>query len=249
VKYTAYLTLFLLLLFFSACKTFNPNVMFETDKHFELTELNTFEPADYKIAIGDQLELNVFTNNGYKLVDALVTGTDPQKVVSSQLIYNINVDGTAKFPMIGAVVLLGKTIRGAEEELETLFAAHFKEPFVKVKVINRRVSVFRGNEEAVVVDLESENMTLIEVLAAAGGIPETGKAHKIKLIRGDYQNPQVSVIDLSTIEGMSQANLIVQANDIIYIKSTINTGFFREIATVIGAATSVFVIYQFFSTR
>jgi polysaccharide biosynthesis/export protein len=54
-------------------------------------------------------------------------------------------------------------------------------------------------------------------LAKAGGIQD-GKAHRIKLIRGDLKNPQVYLIDLSTIEGMTKANLTLQANDIIYVE-------------------------------
>jgi polysaccharide biosynthesis/export protein len=54
-------------------------------------------------------------------------------------------------------------------------------------------------------------------LALAGGITD-GKAHRIKLIRGDPKNPEVYLIDLSTISGMKQSNLVLQANDIIYVE-------------------------------
>ena len=69
--------------------------------------------------------------------------------------------------------------------------------------------VFPGaGGEGKVVNLENENTTLIEALALAGGITNTGKANKIKVIRGDLRNPKVMLVDLSTIEGMKQSNML-----------------------------------------
>ena len=232
---------------FSSCKVLNPNVMFETPKDFDFVDLSEKQPGDYKIKQGDRLEINVFTNKGYKLVDALSSETASGKLMAGEIIYNVDANGTVRMPVIGVIEIEGKTVREAEMAMEEKYEERYVEPFVKISVTNRRVSVFRGNEEAVVVNLESDNVTLIEVLAKAGGIPETGKAHKIKLIRGDAFNPQVSVIDLSTVEGMSQANLVMEANDVIYIKSTINTGFIREVAAILGVATSAFVMYRVFT--
>jgi polysaccharide export outer membrane protein len=69
-----------------------------------------------------------------------------------------------------------------------------------------------------VVPLENDNTTLFEVLAASGGIPENGKADQIKLIRGDLKNPEEYLIDLSTLKGIKNADLVLQANDVIYIE-------------------------------
>jgi polysaccharide export outer membrane protein len=60
-------------------------------------------------------------------------------------------------------------------------------------------------------------MNLLEVLASAGGIPATGKAQRIKVIRGDLKNPQIFLIDLSRIENLKKSDLIVQGDDIIYV--------------------------------
>ena len=52
----------------------------------------------------------------------------------------------------------------------------------------------------------------------AGGLADKGRAARIKLIRGDLADPEVYLIDLATIEGISQADIILQANDIIYVE-------------------------------
>jgi polysaccharide export outer membrane protein len=44
------------------------------------------------------------------------------------------------------------------------------------------------------------------------------KAYKIKVIRGDMKNPEVRLIDLSTLEGLRSADLMMQPNDIVYVE-------------------------------
>jgi polysaccharide export outer membrane protein len=61
-------------------------------------------------------------------------------------------------------------------------------------------------------------MNLIEVIALAGGANNTARVGNIRLIRGDLQKPEVYLIDLSTVEGMTRSTLQVKANDIIYIE-------------------------------
>ena len=63
----------------------------------------------------------------------------------------------------------------------------------------------------------NDNTTLFEALAQAGGL-NGGKAYKIKIIRGDLRNPQIFLVDLSTIKGVVKSDFVLQANDIIYIE-------------------------------
>ncbi|MEX0636757.1 MAG: hypothetical protein WD135_08310, partial [Ferruginibacter sp.] len=101
----------------------------------------------------------------------------------------------------------------------------YNKPFVLLEVTNRRVIIFPGSEGAAkVVSLEYDNTTFMEGLAAAGGISKDGKAYKVKLIRGDLKKPDVYLIDLSTIEGVKQADLVLQANDIIYVETKLRIG-------------------------
>ena len=110
------------------------------------------------------------------------------------------------------------TIREAEKMLEEKFAVYYKEPFVKLTVTNKRViMLFSNGLGSKVVTLVNDNSTIFELLAETGGIQD-GKAYKIKLIRGD-KNPQVFKLNLSTIKGVIQSDIVLQANDIIYIEN------------------------------
>ncbi len=232
----------------SSCSFLVPNKMFKTPDDFVFTELIDSIPHDYQLRPGDQFELYIFSNNGYKLVDPIITGQDAgYSPVGESLIYELDINGESNLPLIGNVNLLSLTEKEAEDRLEELFKQHYIEPFVRLTVTNRRVTVFRGNAMSVVVPLKNQNITIMEVIGAAGGVPPTGKSNKIKLIREQGNKKLVSLIDLSTIEGIEQAGTIVQANDIIYIDPTINTEFFKEIAPIISVVSGLLIIYIYFA--
>ena len=105
----------------------------------------------------------------------------------------------------------------SKTQLAQRYASLFVNPFVILKVTNRRVFVFKG-DFGVVVELNNSPTSLPEVLAKSGGLAKNLKAYKIKILRGDMANPQVRIVDLSTLEGLRTADLTLQANDIIYVQ-------------------------------
>jgi polysaccharide biosynthesis/export protein len=208
--------LILSIIFISGCKVFTPYQMLRQGE-YPFSEFNdTLKLQEYRIAPNDQLQINVFTNNGEKIIDPIETTQTIQNVNS---LYLVEFDGQIKLPIIGRKKISNLTLREAEKMLEQEYTTYFNKPYVQLKVTNNRVTIFPGGQgsQAIVVTLDNPNTTLFEALAKAGGIQD-GKAHKIKLIRGNLKNPQVYLIDLSTIEGMTKANLTLQANDIIYVE-------------------------------
>lgn len=217
-KYQKILLFTAVVLFFSSCKVFNPSQMLRTKSNYSYASFaDNPTPQEYKLSANDEITVQIFTNNAEKLIDP--TQLNVQQQQFQGVTFRIGYDGTCKLPLLGRVALHQQTIREAEKMLETQYSKYFNEPFVKIEVISNRVIVFTGGDggQATVVKLEHPNTTLFEALAMAGGIAD-GKAHKVKLIRGDLQNPKVFVIDLSTMQGVTKANLVLQANDIIYVQ-------------------------------
>ena len=126
-------------------------------------------------------------------------------------------DGKVKFPMVGNVELAGMKINEAEEYLEKKFNEFYTDAYVKLKYLNKRVVVL-GAPGGQVIPLHNENTSVVEVVALAGGIDERGKAFNIRLIRGDLHNPEVFVIDLSTIAGVRASMMNALPGDIIYVE-------------------------------
>lgn len=219
--------------------------MLKTPKNYQYAPITDTTFTDYIIAPGDKFELLIFSNKGYKLVDPQIMSDNISMTQTStaSLTYDVSATCDVSVPMVGAINLCGMTETQAQDTLSVLYKQFYIEPYVQLRVVNRHVTVFRGNSPAFVVSLPDYKMTIMEAIGAAGGIPPDAKSSKIKLIRNENGEPKISSIDLSTIAGLDESNLPVKANDIIYIEPTINSQFFKEIAPIIGAVSSVVIIY------
>lgn len=241
-----------LLFVISSCQI-NPSVMFKVPKNYEYSNEQTIGNVEYRIAPNDIVGFSVYTNDGFKLIDlttsaaSIATGLQNNTQGGNQTPFLVEPDGQIKLPIIGKIKIAGYTVREAEKILEQEYATFYNKPFVMIRVLNRRVMVFPGTGGmGRTVNLDNENMNLIEALALAGGLTTTGKAYKIKLIRGDLRNPKVMLIDLSTIEGLSQSNLLLQSNDIIYVEPVprVSQELLSQLAPIIGIITSLALVYQ-----
>ena len=128
--------------FFFSC-TINSNRMLRTPKDYEFdkieTELNNIE---YKIDINDQLTFQLYTNNGFQLIDmfsANGSGNNQSQRIMQQnnnltngngSLYLVRQDSLVEFPIIGDINIVGKTIKEAETYLESLFSKFYVDPFI-----------------------------------------------------------------------------------------------------------------------
>ena len=201
-----------------SCRTLYPDRLFQTGSGFHFFPPDSVVEKTYILKPDDRFSLAVFSNNGYSLVDVI---SSSQGNAYTALDFPVKENGYVKLPMLDSVKLVGLTVDDAEKLLQERYSYYFVNPFVRIEITNRRVYVYRGRDGAALVTLDKNHMNLLEVLAKSGGIPRGAKANKIRIIRGDLKHPQVLNIDLSTLSGMEAANLNVEANDIIYIESTI----------------------------
>lgn len=208
----------------------NSNLMLKQAKG---TEVNSDEiplrPAEeYKIAVNDKITFQLYVNEGADLIDGtseISVGSDGKFDKAEYVVRN---NGQVELPKLGKVEVKGKTVEQFEDTLEILYSKEYKAPFVKVQITNQRVIVFPGSgAEAKVVPLNNTNTTLMEVIALAGGIADRGKANTVKLMRLVDGERQVYIMDLSVIEGIKFTDLVVQANDYIYVEPSPELG--REI--------------------
>ncbi len=184
--------------------TINSNQLLET------TEL-------YKIRPADIINIEVFSNEGERIIDPDLQLMKDLPVQAIQFRptyrYVVESDGAVRLPQIGKVKVEGLNLREVEVILGEKYTEYYAGSFVVATALNRRVAVL-GASGGKVVPLENELMSLSEVLALAGGIDNFGKANNIRLLRND----QAFVIDLSVIDGYEQNKLIVQPGDIVYIE-------------------------------
>jgi polysaccharide biosynthesis/export protein len=211
----------LVLICFSSCKLLRPTEMLTVEDGYKYAEFKAPE-KEYRIAPYDKLNLIVTTNEGFQLI-GMGSGAQNSSVSNqgTSLSFPVEYDGQIKLPILGRLNIAGLTIREAEKTLEEKYAKFYKEPFVIISISNRKVYVFKsGGTIASTVEITSDNFTLIDAVAKTGGLSENSKAYRIRLIRGDINNnPQVFLYNIYKLKDLQNVNILLEANDIIYIES------------------------------
>jgi polysaccharide export outer membrane protein len=236
-----------------SCSVYKQNVMFRTENDLNIEKMRASlanAEQNYIIQPNDYLDVRVYTNRGERILDPngeimrSLSGGMLQNQTEEKPRFLVQNNGIVKLPMVDYVKVSGLTLLQTDSLLQVLFTKFYKDVYVITKVLNNRIIVL-GSPGGKVIPMNNDNMNLIEVLALAGGIEKTGKAHNIRLIRGDLQNPSVQIINLSSIEGMRKAALNVEPNDIVYVEP-VRRVFLEALADylpVFGAVTSVLTTY------
>ncbi len=242
---------------FSSCTYMKPSIMLKTPKDYNYSQLKDSVDKAYRISPNDILSFRLFSNDGFKLVD--ITSMEINNIGAASALnaggsidYPVDVYGFVKLPVLGRIQLSGQTINEAQIFLEQKYSEYYIKPFVLITVNNRRVIVFPGSDgNARVIPLQNDNTTLLEGLALAGGIYDDGKAWKVKLIRNVGTKQEVYLMDLSKIDGLSKANTILQAGDIIYVEPRIRVSreILNEITPVLSLITSLLLTYALITQK
>ncbi|MDQ3394883.1 MAG: polysaccharide biosynthesis/export family protein [Bacteroidota bacterium] len=246
VKHYNFLALYLVLaICICSCSSYRQNILFRTSpENYQLKSAVVEVEANYVIQKNDFIKVQVFTNKGERIVDPnQELNQNPQIRNTIEPEYLVQNDGLVNLPIVGTVNLAGQTLFEAGKFLEEKYNYYYKDAYVLVNFSNKRVIVL-GAPGGQVIPLAHENMNLLEVLALAGGLDNNAKAENIRLIRGDINNPEIFVIDLTTFEGMKSHNLKVLPGDIIYIEPVrrVLTETVRDIAPVLSIVTSLLTL-------
>ncbi len=236
----------------SSCGAYRNRILFSTDQEILKEELKiAVEDADknYIIQPNDFLEVEVYTNDGELLIDpnqeiarevGMMNQNNQMRQVPRYLVLS---NGVVELPMVGEVKIAGLTLKEATDLLKQQYEEFYEDTYVLLRYVNKRVVVL-GSVGGQVIPLENENMSLVEVLALAGGVGVVSRTDNIRLIRGNLDDPEVRLIDLSTIEGVKQASLKILPGDIIYVQPVqrITSEVVRDISPIFSLITSTITL-------
>lgn len=236
-----------LALFASSCSV-NKDIMFKTPVDFTFDTPPDSSAIDFRIQVNDVLRFRLFANNGFKIIDLVSSGENLRVLnTQAQFTYLVESDGLVKLPLIDRQPLEGMTLREAELFLENKYIEHYNDPFVQLSISNRRVVVFPGGGgDANVINLPNSNTTLIEVLASANGVARRGNVSHVKVFRRRIDGSrEIYDLDLSTIDGIRSADMIMQTSDIVYVEPNpeIARELLYDINPVVTLVSSLVLVY------
>ncbi len=235
------------LILVSSCGV-NSNLMFKEAKGAITNDSIPLKPTeDYRISQDDKFTFSLTTKNGTRIIEDMSGISDGTRNIQVDFEYVVRQNGEVKLPIIDMVKVAGLTIAECEDTLEMKYGEKFQDPFVQLRITNQRVIVFPGNgSDAKVIPLNNSNTTLMEALAQAGGITDRGKASSIKLMRKLNGERVVYTLDLSTIEGLKYVDMIIQANDYIYVEPTpeLTKEIAEDVVPIVSLISSALIIFS-----
>tara|TARA_R110002049_G_scaffold2372_4_gene17457 strand:+ start:103 stop:912 length:810 start_codon:yes stop_codon:yes gene_type:complete len=216
----------------SSCIT-NKDVVYLQDKGTIATDSILIKELSkpYRVQVNDILSVNVKSLDDLgekitKIFNPVETTTGGIQVQSQSSLYfngfTVDLHGNIKFPILGEINVLGFTIDEIEDKVESeLLKQYFKETaelFVTVKLAGLRYTVTGEVGSTGVYTLFQDRVNIIEALANAGDIDQTGNRKDVLVIRQYPDGQKIHRIDLTDITAMQSPFYYIQPNDMILVK-------------------------------
>ena len=130
----------------------------------------------------------------------------------------VNPEGEINYPVIGKVKVAGLTVFEAQTKLIELAKVFLESPKVSVRIVNFRITVLGEVKREGQVTTVNNRVSIVEVIALAGGLGDLADRSKIKLIR-ESETGEVTVQYLNVLDEdlVKSPFYYAQQNDIIIV--------------------------------
>lgn len=155
----------------------------------------------------------------------------------------VNAAGAITLPLIGPVIVAGLTQQEAETHLASLYGEKYlQDPQVSVFIkefTTERITVDGAVTKPGIYPLVGQ-MTLLRVLALAGGFGQIAKRDQVMLFRqGENGERQVATFDVDKIRSGEQQDPLIRGDDLIVVqrdstRAAITDSVFRDVLNVIN---------------
>ena len=199
----------------------------------DLGELRAPRPEDFVFGPGDVIDITVWRQPD---MDLTVT---------------IAPDGRITYPLLGTVQVSGLNYPELVDTLEDGLGDYYVDPAVAVNIVevsNQKVFVLGEVQNPAVLQIEND-LSILEALVRTGGIHPDARTDNVLLIRGDFENPDLYLID---VEGLYQRGdtsqlVYLQRGDIVYVPArTIVEAerFFRRVQGMLAPFVAGSAVYR-----
>lgn len=132
--------------------------------------------------------------------------------------FSVNDSGYVRLPVIGNVKVLNLTKDEAAEIIEQKLQPYITNPSVKVKYVNRQITVLGEVVRPGTYFYNKDKMSIMQGIGLAGDFGYYGNRKKVLLLRSDNDTIHKVNIDLLAEESMQSEYYYLQNNDIIYVE-------------------------------
>jgi len=129
----------------------------------------------------------------------------------------VNSRGDIRLPLIKSVHVAGLTQTQAQEVIEEKLRRYLKSPDVYFEVLNKRAYIVGEVNKPGEIPLENERTTLLQLIARAGDLRDTANRQAIMILRNNRGKISSEVVNLTDVNSLRTANLMIKPNDVVYV--------------------------------
>ncbi len=152
-------------------------------------------------------------NTGTSSTEMSVQGT--AKTTEGHL---VDKEGMIDYPVLGRVKLAGLTKTEAKVMLETQLRKYIKDPVVRLRFMNYKVTVVGEVNRPSTFVVPSEKINIIEALGMAGDMTVYGRRENVLVIREEEGVRSVVRLNLNDKEVLNSPYFYLQQNDMVYVE-------------------------------
>jgi polysaccharide export outer membrane protein len=215
-------------LMITSCKT-SKDLVYLNDTH-DQEELKGLpgKLAEYTIKTNDNLYVDIQSMDAeVNTMFNPVAGTGIQSgtqqtygQLSGQYLNGFLVDlsGEIRLPIIGRVALAGRSLKEAQEIIQTKVDEYIKNATVKVKLLSFKVTVLGEVKMPGVYYNYNNKMTVLDGISMASGVTDYGRIQKVLVLRPTDSGSKTFRLDLSNKKFLASEAFFLQPNDVVYVE-------------------------------
>ncbi len=163
---------------------------------------------------------NPLAAEAYNLTANLSVDPDNQSAGgrSQQQLYLVDSEGYIDFPVLGRLLIGGKTKEQVSDEMHALIAKDIKDAVINIRLMNYKVTVMGEVNRPGVHKINSERITLPEALSLSGDLTKYGKRDNILITRETTDGITTQRVDLTSTDFMQSDYFYLKQNDIVYVE-------------------------------
>jgi polysaccharide export outer membrane protein len=162
--------------------------------------------------------------------------------------YLVSDAGTIKFPMLGDIPAAGLTQKQLENNITKLLIDKklLFDPIVSSRFLNFRVTVLGEVNHPGVVNVPSEQISILEAIGDAGDLTIYGLRNNVILIRQEGDEKLITRLDLASSKILQSPYYFLKSNDIIYVEPSkdkiASTSLFQQRIPVVLTGLSLLIV-------
>jgi polysaccharide export outer membrane protein len=248
IKYILYFFLLLLLFGCSNKKEFilfnQADINKSKESSIKTKEFDNIQ-FEYKVMPHDRVSLIVYKHPELSPTTLGSRTSDRGILVNSQ--------GYIRLPLVKSIHIAGLTQTQAQEKIESAFKRYIKSPDVYFEVLNKRAYVIGEVNAPGEVEIVNEKINLIQILAKVGDLKESANKKSIMILRSGKDKIDSEFVDLTDVNSLKTANLMIRPNDVVYVLPNdmkpfnVSVGEVSPIFGLIGSVLSPFITIKLLS--